>query len=95
MIPETFGKLHFVYENFSRYLDDVLFGCLVVLFGNLVFSNITTRFVFAHSFDIKRTGIFPMSECHGTLVIGCICTHDHCVQNSSETELWLMNYRRS
>ena len=52
MIPETFGKLHFVYENFSRYLDDVLFGCLVVLIGNLVFSNITTRIVFAHSFDI-------------------------------------------
>ena len=53
MIPETFGKLHFVYENFSRYLDDVLFGCLVVLFGNLVFSNITTRIVFAHLFHMS------------------------------------------
>ena len=54
MILETFGKLHFVCEIFSRYLGDCLYGCLVVLFGNLVFSNITTRFVFAHSFDIRE-----------------------------------------
>ena len=69
MIPETFGKLHFVWEFFSRYLDDCLYGCLVVLFGNLVFSNITTRIVFAHSLGIQRMDIFPMSKCRETLFV--------------------------